>query len=88
MALPVRRVLLAGAAALLAACNTVPPGAPLDSAAAGGEPICREVLEPPSNVPRRYCLTQAQWREYERAGERAADDFMRRLNTSSGVVAQ
>jgi hypothetical protein len=76
--------LLAFAGATLSACAT-PPGGDVAQAEAGSV-TCREVLEPPSNVPRRMCATQEGWAEYERGSERIADDFMRRVITSGGVV--
>jgi hypothetical protein len=63
----------------LAACSTVPPGAPLEGSAAADAVTCRDVLEPPSNVPREVCQTGAQWAEYERARERAARETLRQM---------
>ena len=74
--------LLIGAAAL-SACAFDPP-APA-SAADDGAIICREVLEPPSNVLRRYCMTRTGWAAYERDRERVADEYMRRMQTQGGV---
>lgn len=75
-------VLGAGA---LAACNAAPPGTPLADTPAASEVSCREMLIQPSNVPRTYCATGAEWAEYEAEQRRATRESMRRM--TDGPIA-
>ncbi len=81
-------ILIAAAAALLAGCNAAPPGQPLHAASDPDAIRCREVLEPPSNVVRELCLTEAQWRQREDGQRRAAQDYLWDVFTRSGIQTQ
>jgi hypothetical protein len=77
-------LILSGAAAL-GACAAQPGGPAASAMADDGPVVCREVLEPPSNVLRRYCMTPAQWAAYQRDREYVVDEYMRRVQTEGGV---
>lgn len=72
-------------AAPMASCQAWTPPETAVAEADAGTVICREVLEPPSNVLREVCLTEAGWRDRKEGQARAARDFMWDVFSRSGV---
>ncbi len=81
--------LITACAMLASACATAPPGAPLASADTAPGPdglICREALQPGSNMMRTICATEAEWRAVEREQRAQSQELMRRTGQSAATI--
>lgn len=79
-----RLMLLPVSGLVLLAGNAAPPQAPQDPAARPDKKICRMLAPIGTIIPKRYCLTKAEWKQIGDVSEPKNDVYRNRNSFACG----